>query len=37
MTNYICINGQKAELTEEQLKALGIELPKANPFERKEV
>lgn len=34
MTNYICINGQKAELTEEQLKALGIELPKANPFER---
>lgn len=32
MTNYICINGQKAELTEEQLKALGIELPKVNPF-----
>lgn len=34
MVNYICINGKKAELTEEQLKALGIELPKANPFER---
>ena len=34
MTNYICINGKKAELTEEQLKALGIELPKASPFER---
>lgn len=34
MTNYICINGKKAELTKEQLKALGIELPKANPFER---
>ena len=34
MTNYICINGKKAELTDEQLKALGIELPKANPFER---
>ncbi len=34
MTNYICINGKKAELTEEQMKALGIELPKANPFER---
>ena len=34
MQNYICINGKKAELTEEQLKALGIELPKANPFER---
>lgn len=34
MENYICINGKKAELTEEQLKALGIELPKPNPFER---
>lgn len=34
MTNYICINGKKAELTEEQMKALGIELPKASPFKR---
>ena len=34
MDNYICINGKKAELTEEQLKALGIELPKPKPFER---
>ena len=34
MTNYICINGKKAELTKEQMKALGIELPKVNPFER---
>ena len=34
MDNYICINGKKAELTEEQLEKLGIELPKANPFER---
>lgn len=34
MTNYICINGKKAELTEEQMKALGIELPKVSPFER---
>ena len=34
MVNYICINGKKAELTEEQMKALGIELPKANPFDR---
>ena len=34
MTNYICINGKKAELTEEQMKALGIELPKVNPFKR---
>lgn len=36
MTNYICINGKKAELTKEQLKALGIELPKVSPFERVE-
>lgn len=34
MENYICINGKKAELTEEQMKALGIELPKKNPFAR---
>ena len=34
MENYICINGKKAELTEEQMKALGIELPKASPFNR---
>lgn len=34
MENYICINGKKAELTEEQMKALGIELPKKSPFER---
>jgi len=34
MENYICINGKKAELTEEQMKILGIELSKASPFER---
>ena len=34
MENYICINGKKAELTEEQLKALGIEIRKKNPFKR---
>lgn len=34
MTNYICINGKKAELTEEQMRALGIELPKRSPFKR---
>lgn len=34
MENYICINGKKAELTEEQMKALGIELPKESPFDR---
>ena len=34
MTNYICINGNKTELTEEQLKQLGIEIPKVSPFDR---
>lgn len=33
MENYIVINGKKAELTEEQLKQLGIEI-KENPFDR---
>ena len=34
MENYIVINGKKTELTEEQLKALGIEVEKKrnNPF-----
>lgn len=34
MENYIVINGKKAELTEEQLKQLGIEIEKKrnNPF-----
>jgi len=31
--NYIVINGKKAELTEEQLKALGIKEPKKELFE----
>ena len=35
--NYIVINGKRAELTEEQLKQLGIEPPKANPFERVQI
>ena len=30
MENYIVINGKKAELTEEQLKKLGIEIKKQN-------
>ena len=34
MKNYICIDGKKAELTEEQLKALGIEIEKKSPFKR---
>ena len=34
MENYIVINGKKAELTHEQLKALGIEIEKPNPFKR---
>lgn len=36
MENYIVINGKKAELTEEQLKALGIEVEKKSPFSRAE-
>ena len=32
--NYIVINGKKAELTEEQLRQLGIEVEKKNPFAR---
>ena len=37
MDNYIVINGKKAELTEAQLKALGIEVKKKrnNPFNNK--
>lgn len=34
MENYIVINGKKAELTEEQLKALGIATEKKSPFAR---
>lgn len=37
MENYIVINGKKAELTEEQLKKLGIEPKRKNPFDRVEV
>ena len=35
MENYIVINGKKAELTKEQLVALGIEVEKEDPFEPK--
>lgn len=37
MDNYIVINGKKTELTEEQLKALGVEVEKKrnNPFNSK--
>ena len=34
MESYIVINGKKAKLTEEQLKALGIKTEKPNPFTR---
>lgn len=34
MESYIVINGKKAELTEEQLKALGIATEKESPFAR---
>lgn len=35
MENYIVINGKKAELTKDQLKALGIEVSKASVFDRR--
>ena len=35
MDNYICINGKKTELTEEQMRQLGIEPPKVDPFDVK--
>ena len=34
MDNYLCINGKKTELTKEQLKQLGIEVPKESFFNR---
>lgn len=36
MDNYICINGKKAELTEEQLKKLGIKLEMLGSFDRQD-
>ena len=36
MDNYICINGKKAELTEEQLKKLGIKLETFSSFDRQD-
>ena len=37
MDNYIVINGKKAELTEKQLKALGIEVKKNRVFNRAKI
>lgn len=34
MENYIVINGKKAELTDDQLKQLGIIIKKEGPFDR---
>lgn len=36
MDNYICINGKKAELTEEQLEKLGIKLETSSSFDRQD-
>lgn len=36
MDNYICINGKKAELTEEQLEKLGIKLGTPSSFDRQD-
>ena len=35
MDNYIVINGKKAELTDEQLKKLGIKVEKETPFPKR--
>ena len=35
--NYIVINGKKADLTPEQLEALGIEVKKKNPFDKPDI
>jgi len=35
--NYIVINGKKADLTPEQLKALGMEVKKKKPFDKPDV
>lgn len=35
MDNYIVINGKKSELTEEQLKQLGVKVEEETPFTRK--
>ena len=37
MENYICIHGNKVELTEEQIKQLGFEGKKKSPFKRAEL
>ena len=37
MDAYIEIDGKRAKLTEEQLKALGLEPEKKNPFERADI
>lgn len=36
MDNYICINGKKVELTEEQLEKLGIKLGTSSSFDRQD-
>lgn len=34
MENYLVINGKRVDLTEEQVKQLGLEVKKKNPFDR---
>ena len=34
MENYLVINGKRVDLTEEQIKQLGLEIEKKSPFDR---
>ena len=34
MKNYLVINGKRVDLTEEQIKQLGLEIKKKSPFDR---
>ena len=34
MENYLVINGKRVDLTEEQIKKLGLEIEKKSPFDR---
>ena len=36
MKNYLVINGKRVDLTEEQIKQLGLEVEKKSPFDRTE-
>lgn len=37
MENYLVINGKRVDLTKEQIKRLGLEVKKKNPFSRESI